>query len=46
MPLTTELVEDYFSEKTIHQLERAISEIDLPVLDTMDECNELCRIWL
>lgn len=43
MPLTTELVEDYFSEKTIHQLERAISEIDLPVLDTMDECNELLQ---
>ena len=42
-PLTTELVEDYFSEKTIHQLERAISEIDLPVLDTMDECNELLQ---
>ena len=36
-------MEDYFSEKTIHQLERAISEIDLPVLDTMDECNELLQ---
>lgn len=43
MPLTTELVEDYFSEKTIRQLEHAINEIELPVLDTMDECNELLQ---
>ena len=39
--LTAELVEDYFSEKTLRQLETAIAGIELPVLDTMDECNEL-----
>lgn len=41
--LTTELVEDYFSEKTLRQLETAIAGIELPVLDTMDECNELLQ---
>lgn len=41
--LTTDLVEDYFSEKTLRQLETAIAGIELPVLDTMDECNELLQ---
>ena len=40
-PLTEELVEDYFSAHTLCQLETAIAGIELPVLDTMDECNEL-----
>lgn len=38
---TTEIVEDYFSEKTLCQLEKAIQGTELFVLDTMDECNEL-----
>lgn len=42
-PLTTELIEDYFSSTTIKQLRDAISEIGLPAFDTVMECNELLQ---
>lgn len=41
--LTTELIEDYFSDKTVKQLRDAISEIELPPFDTIMECNELLQ---
>ena len=39
--LNDELVNEYFSEDTLKQLQSAIEEVELPVLDTLDECNEL-----
>lgn len=41
--LTAELIEDYFSSKTVKQLRDAISEIELPAFDTIMECNELLQ---
>ena len=38
-----EIAEDYFSPETVSQLEKAIREVELPPLDTMDECNELLQ---
>lgn len=42
-PVTTEMIEDYFSSATVRQLKSAIEEIDLPILHTMEECNELIQ---
>ena len=37
------IIEDYFSRKTVCQLGSAIREVELPSLDTMDECNEILQ---
>lgn len=42
-PLTKELLEDYFSDSTVRELGNAISDIDLPPLDLISECNELLQ---
>ena len=42
-PLTKELLEDYFSDRTVRELGNAISDIDLPPLDLISECNELLQ---
>ena len=42
-PLTKELLEDYFSAGTVKELGNAISDIDLPPLDLISECNELLQ---
>ena len=39
--LSKERILDYFSEDTLLQLQAAIDEVELPVLDTVAECNEL-----
>lgn len=36
-------VTEYFSRETLEQLEQAIAGVDLPSLDTMEECNELLQ---
>lgn len=41
--LSLEMAEGYFSEETLLQLEKAIEDVPLPVLDTSDECNELLQ---
>ena len=41
--LTDELLDDYFSSRTVKQLRDAISEIELPSFDTIMECNELLQ---
>lgn len=41
--LTDELIDDYFSSKTVKQLRDTISEIELPPFDTIMECNELLQ---
>ena len=38
-----EIAEDYFSPETVSRLENAIRGVELPSLDTMDECNELLQ---
>ena len=40
-PISKERILDYFSEDTLLQLQAAIDEVELPVLDTIAECNEL-----
>ena len=42
-PLTKELLGDYFSDSTVRELGNAISDIDLPPLDLISECNELLQ---
>ena len=39
--LSEERIENYFSREAVKELKTAILAIDLPFLDTMDECNEL-----
>ena len=36
-----DLVQEYFSEDTLKQLQEAIFKVELPELDTFEECNEL-----
>lgn len=36
-------VTEYFSRETLEQLGQAIAEVELPTLDTMEECNELLQ---
>ena len=40
-PISKERIQDYFSEDTLLQLQAAIDEVELPVFDTIAECNEL-----
>lgn len=43
-PAVTEaLVDEYFSEASLQALRKAIDDIDLPVSDTISECNELLQ---
>lgn len=42
-PLSISQIEDYFSSKTLLELRNAIAEIDLPVPDLIQECNELLQ---
>ncbi len=43
-PVVTEaLVDEYFSGASLQALRKAIDDIDLPVSDTMNECNELLQ---
>lgn len=43
-PAVTEaLVDEYFSDASLQALRKAIDDIDLPVNDTMSECNELLQ---
>lgn len=39
--ISKERILDYFSEDTLLQLQAAIDEVELPILDTIAECNEL-----
>lgn len=39
--ISKERILDYFSEDTLLQLQEAIDEVELPVFDTIVECNEL-----
>ena len=39
--ISKERILDYFSEDTLLQLQEAIDEVELPILDTIAECNEL-----
>lgn len=39
--LSEELISDYFSKDTLQELHEAIAEVELPVFDTITECNEL-----
>lgn len=41
--LSEERIENYFSREAAKELKTAILAIDLPFLDTMDECNELLQ---
>ena len=41
--LSEERIENYFSREAVKELKTAILAIDLPFLDTMDECNELLQ---
>ena len=43
-PAVTEtLVDEYFSDASLQALKNAIDDIDLPVNDTISECNELLQ---
>lgn len=43
-PAVTEaLVDEYFSDDSLQALRKAIDDIDLPVSDTISECNELLQ---
>lgn len=43
-PAVTEaLVNEYFSDTSLQALRKAIDDIDLPVSDTISECNELLQ---
>ncbi len=37
------LVDEYFSDASLQALRKAIDDIDLPVSDTINECNELLQ---
>lgn len=41
--LSEDRIEHYFSEEATAELKTAIYAVDLPFLDTMDECNELLQ---
>lgn len=41
--LSSDLLEDYFSEPVIRQLSDAIKQMDFPLEDTLLECNELLQ---
>ena len=41
--VTEALVDEYFSDASLQALRKAIDDIDLPVSDTISECNELLQ---
>ncbi len=41
--VTDALVDEYFSDASLQALRKAIDDIDLPVSDTISECNELLQ---
>lgn len=41
--VTEALVDEYFSDASLQSLRKAIDDIDLPVSDTIRECNELLQ---
>lgn len=41
--VTEALVDEYFSDASLQALRKAIDDIDLPVSDTIRECNELLQ---
>ena len=41
--VTEALVDEYFSDASLQSLRKAIDDIDLPVSDTISECNELLQ---
>lgn len=41
--VTDALVDEYFSDASLQSLRKAIDDIDLPVSDTISECNELLQ---
>ena len=42
-PLNRQLLNDYFSAETVHELEQAIEDVPLPAFDLICECNELLQ---
>ena len=41
--LSENLVSEYFSNKILEELETAVREVEIPLTDTMAECNELLQ---
>lgn len=41
--LSENLVSEYFSDKTLEELETAVREVEVPQADTIEECNELLQ---
>ena len=41
--LSEDLVAEYFSNKNLEELETAVREVEIPLMDTIAECNELLQ---